>query len=339
MLEAVTIHDVERQITDGVAARAAASHGFTSAASIRLLAESENTSYLVTEPGTRRERSAVIRVHRGGYHDPAEIESELVWLDVLARLGTLRVVRPLETAWGERVLTFPVEGGVRHAVAFERVNGTHPDPDALTAEEFHRLGAITATLHDSVRHLRRPVSRSSWDWPHTLGASGRWGRWEDGPGMTPELVREIAPAVRLLLNRLAVYGEAAHRYGLIHGDLRTANLMVDEGGYTVIDFDDCGFGWFMYDFATAVSFRETDPRLAEWQAAWVDGYRTVRQLMRPDERMLPSFVLLRRLMLLARMGSHPSAADAVDPGGSYAEGTAVLARTYLTSAGQLTAAA
>lgn len=339
MLDAVTTHAVERQVTDEVAARAASSHGFTSAASIRLLSVSENTTYLVTERRGQRERSAVIRVHRQGYHEPAAIESELDWLDVLAGRDMLRVARPLATAWGARVLSFPVDGGERHAVAFEHVSGTHPDPRALTGADFHRLGSIAATLHASVRHIHRPLTRFAWDWQHTLGAAGRWGRWQDGPGVTPELVEQITPAVRLLLNRLAVYGEAAHRYGLIHGDLRFANLMVDEAGCTVIDFDDCGFGWFMYDFATAVSFMETDPRLAEWQAAWVEGYRTVRQLMRPDERMLPSFVLLRRLMLLARMGTDPDAPDHVAHRATYAEGTAVLATRYLNSAGQLSAAA
>ena len=336
---ATPIHDAERLTTDEVAARAASSHGFTNAASIQLLAASENTTYLVTESDAKRERSAVIRVHRDAYHDPAAIESELVWLDVLAQRGGLRVVRPLTTAWGERVLTFPVAGGVRHAVAFERVRGSHPDPGALAGEHFHRLGAIAGTLHNSLRHLHRPVSRFSWDWQHTLGAAGRWGRWENAPGVTPDLAVQIAPAVRLLLNRIAVYGEAAHRFGLIHADLRIANLLLDETGHTVIDFDDCGFGWFMYDFASAVSFLETDPRLPEWQAAWVAGYRTVRQLMRTDEQMMASFVLMRRLMLLARMGTYPDAAEQGEHRETFAEGTATLARRYVDWAGQLTATA
>ena len=44
--------------------------------------------------------------------------------------------------------------------------------------------------------------------------------------------------------------------------------------------------------------------MPEWQDAWVTGYRTRRPLPAADEAMLPSFVLLRRLLLLAWMGSH-----------------------------------
>ena len=29
----------------------------------------------------------------------------------------------------------------------------------------------------------------------------------------------------------------------------------------VIDFDDCGFGWYMYDAATPVSFYEHEPQV------------------------------------------------------------------------------
>ena len=55
---------------------------------------------------------------------------------------------------------------------------------------------------------------------------------------------------------------------------------------TVIDFDDCGFGWYFYDFGTAVSFFEDDPAVPEWQDAWVGGYRTRRPLAAADEDML-----------------------------------------------------
>jgi len=93
------------------------------------------------------------------------------------------------------------------------------------------------------------------------------------------------------------------RFGLAHADLRLANLLVDGEKTTVIDFDDCGFSWYMYDFGTAVSFIEEDPRLPQWQAAWLRGYRSIAPLSAEDEDMLATFVMLRRLLLVAWMGS------------------------------------
>ena len=75
----------------------------------------------------------------------------------------------------------------------------------------------------------------------------------------------------------SAYGQDAKRFGLVHADIRLANLLVDGDHVRVIDFDDCGFSWFMYDFATTVSFMEDHPRVPELRDAWVEGYRSVRR--------------------------------------------------------------
>src|SRR5262249_34337093 len=82
---------------------------------------------------------------------------------------------------------------------------------------------------------------------------------------------------------LGSYGRGDDRFGLIHADVRLANLLVDGDDIQVIDFDDCGFGWFMFDLATAVSFMEHDPRVPELCDAWVRGYRRVLPLPAADE--------------------------------------------------------
>ena len=71
--------------------------------------------------------------------------------------------------------------------------------------------------------------------------------------------------------------------------MRLANLLVDQNGIRVIDFDDCGYGWFMYDFAATISFIEDDPRILEFKSAWLEGYLTQRRLSAEDihERSRP----------------------------------------------------
>jgi Ser/Thr protein kinase RdoA (MazF antagonist) len=83
-----------------------------------------------------------------------------------------------------------------------------------------------------------------------------------------------------------------------------ANLLQHGAETYVIDFDDCGWGWFLYDFGAAVSFFEHDPRVPELTDAWVRGYRTVRPMSAADEAEIPTFVLMRRLLLVAWIGSH-----------------------------------
>ena len=79
-----------------------------------------------------------------------------------------------------------------------------------------------------------------------------------------------------------------------------------------------------------MSFFEDDPAVPEWQDAWAAGYRTRRPLPAADEAMLPSFVLLRRLLLLAWMGSHSHSRESQAISINYANGSCALAEHYLS---------
>ncbi|BBZ31860.1 phosphotransferase enzyme family protein [Mycolicibacterium confluentis] len=322
--------DLDRDI----AAEALTEHAVAPGSPLELLNRSENSTYLLTDAATG-ERS-VVRVHRGGYHEHRQIESELMWLDALSADGVVAVPRPLEAADGSRVVTVDVDGAPRHVVRFEWVAGSHPEEDALGAADFHELGRITAVLHGHSREWPKPsgFDRFAWNWHTCLGEAPRWGRWQDSAGVGAGERTVLDRAQSLLRDRLSEYGSGHDRFGLVHADLRLANLLVDDGNLTVIDFDDSGFSWFFYDFAAAVSFIEDDPALPQWQDAWLTGYRTVAPVNPADEEMLASLVLVRRLMLLAWMGTHDHALEAQTKLASYAKGSCDLAEGYLRSGGR-----
>jgi Ser/Thr protein kinase RdoA (MazF antagonist) len=137
-----------------------------------------------------------------------------------------------------------------------------------------------------------------------------------------------------IIRRLQAFGADAERYGLIHADMRLANLLISPAGETrLIDFDDCGLGWFLYDFATGVSFIEDHPQVPTLKEAWVEGYRQVRTLSPAEEREIDSFVMLRRLALLAWIGSHIEAPEPQQLAPDFARVSAELGERYLTRLG------
>ncbi|HVW91096.1 MAG TPA: phosphotransferase, partial [Devosia sp.] len=156
----------------------------------------------------------------------------------------------------------------------------------------------------------------------------------------PQVEGAVARTLEMLDARLradlAAYGEGPDRFGLIHADMRLANLLVDGDRVTLIDFDDCGFGWFMYDFAAAISFHEADPQAPELRRRWLDGYRQVRTLSDADLGIIDAMVLLRRMALLAWIGSHGETALAQAHAADFARVTAELAGRYFShSAGPI----
>ena len=85
--------------------------------------------------------------------------------------------------------------------------------------------------------------------------------------------------------------------------------------------------------ARAVSFFEHDPRVPELTDAWVRGYRTVRSLSAEDEAEIPTFVMMRRLLLVAWIGSHSGTELAQEMGEEYTAGSCELAESYLSRFG------
>ncbi len=153
---------------------------------------------------------------------------------------------------------------------------------------------LTARMHLHSRQWRRPecFERLTWDFETSIGNTPHWGRWQDGMGFDAGKARAVRQDRRSHRQPTELYGKGQERFGLIHCDLRLANLLVDGKTVKVIDFDDSGFGWFMYDAATPVSFYEHDPKVPDLIAAWLKGYKSVSDIAREDEEEIPTFVML-----------------------------------------------
>ena len=299
-------------------------------ATTELLNVSENATFLVRDPDAG---PSVLRVHRLGYHTEREIASELAWMDALRAEAGVRTPRVLPAADGRRVIQVPERGGVaRHCVRFEFLPGTEPDSGSYR-EHFAELGEITARMHEHARTWPRPpwFSRFHWDYPAAFGPEARWGRWQDGIGVGPSERRILARLDQTLKARLAAFGQGPERYGLVHADTRLANLLVHEGSVSVIDFDDSGFSWYLYDLGTSVSFFEHAPEVPALVDSWLEGYRRAGRLSAEDEAEIWTFIMFRRLLLVAWIGSHRGVDIAAELGAGYTRDSCDLAEWYLST--------
>jgi len=303
-------------------------------AKVTLINHSENWTYRVEPVGAAR--PVILRVHRAGYHSLNGIRSELAWMRALQAEAGVKTPQAIPGRDGADIQTVshPALETPRQCVLFELIDGIEPPQDDLVAP-FRQLGEVAARCHTHSENWRRPAyfDRLAWDFEHSVGATPNWGDWRQGPACTPERKAIIQRAVDLLEKRLAVFGRGPDRYGYIHADFRLANLLLHEGDVRVIDFDDSGLGWFLYDAATAVSFFETRADVPDLIEAWKEGYRRRRALSAEEEAEIDSFILLRRLTLFAWMGSHNETELAQTEGPGYAQGSAELAEKYLTRFG------
>jgi Ser/Thr protein kinase RdoA (MazF antagonist) len=300
-------------------------------AEISLLNISENATYRMQDRIGGQD--LVIRVHRPDYNTETEILSELAWIEALRRDGVVPTPRPIPAQDGSLLQTFSDGHARRHVVAFEYMSGTEPTVGSDLVEWYGELGQITARLHHHSRAWQRPAHfvRKVWDFDRIIGPNAHWGPWQAALGLTTDGSDILTRTHHLLASQTEAYGQSPDRFGLVHCDMRTANLLVDADRLGVIDFDDCGLSWFAYDFAAAVSFMEHEPVIPELMAAWIDGYRREAPLPPEQEAALPMFVMLRRMQLTAWIASHAETPTARSLGEAYTHGTVALAERYLGS--------
>jgi Ser/Thr protein kinase RdoA (MazF antagonist) len=302
--------------------------GLSAAARLNLLTISENATYLA-EDGANR---LILRVHRPFYHSEAEIRSELAWIAALHDAAVITTPRPVPALDGQILAKFSDGQGDRFAVAFEYMSGDEPDTSHGLIKWYEVLGGITARLHLHSQNWQRPgnFTRKLWTFETIIGPDAHWGDWRRALGLDPAGREMLERATALLASQTAAYGDGPDRFGLIHCDMRAANLLVEGERLGVIDFDDCGLSWFVYDFAASVSFIEHEPYISDLMQAWLRGYRRVAPLAEEHAQKLPMFVMLRRIQLTAWIASHAETPTAQALGEAYTHGTVALAARYLS---------
>jgi Ser/Thr protein kinase RdoA (MazF antagonist) len=303
--------------------------GMPQEAALTLLAISENATYLAEDRATQKR--LVLRVQRPDYHSVAEVESELAWIHALRDSGLVSAPAPIATLDGAAWRAFEDDGVLRNVTAFEWMPGKEPDMSTDLVGWYRVLGQINARLHQHSRQWAKPQGfvRKVWNFDTIIGEHAYWGDWREALGLSAEGRAVLERTHQLLREQTAHYGMSAERFGLVHCDMRLANLLVENDQLSVIDFDDCGLSWFVYDFAACISFLEEDPRVPDFLAAWLDGYRSVAPLSAEDEAAIPMLIMLRRMQLTAWVASHAETPTAQSMGTDYTRGTVALAKRYL----------
>ena len=266
------------------AAKAAASHW--DGRIIRTLRDRENHVYEMVGPFGR----AALRLHRAGYQSAAAIRSELWWCDQLSRAG-LPIPAALVAQGG--ALLVPLKDG-RHASAIHWMEGEalgeaglpFSRPMSEVLDQYHALGQLLARLHRTTDELVLPAefTRPRWDRDGLVGETPFWGRFWEHPAATPDQRRALIRARDVLSERLV-----GQDVGLIHADLLRENVLVNSRSVSLIDFDDSGFGFRLYDLGTALLQTLHHPEHPEIRAALMAGYGTT------DQVMVDTFTMARAL--------------------------------------------
>ena len=275
-------------------------------ASLSLLKQRENAVFAVMQADGSR---AALRIHRAGYHSDEALRSELQWMRELDAFGVHTPV-PTPTLSGEpfALVRVPEVPERRQVDLLSWVSGNpigsieEGVQDVPAAERTYLMvGRLIGRMHAFARQWQPSAgfTRHAFDADGLAGDDPFWGRFWELEALDPEQHQKILAARARIHAELIAYGQGADRYGLIHADPLPENFLLDaDGTLRIIDFDDAGYGWLLFDFATALFFYLGEDYFDRLLGAMVEGYCEEQQLPPEFEEKLPMFLLLRGLTYL-----------------------------------------
>ncbi len=275
--------------------------------------KSENVVFRAEAPdGT----TWALRLHRPGYHALPALESERHLTAHLTAQGLLVPTgrRAADGAWYAQVPT-PDPERTRLAgltlwhpgQTLESLIGRDRGPE--TWHWFERTGALLADLHNATAGWAPPAgfTRHRLDTEGLVGETPFWGRFWDIPCLTGEERGLLSDARDHVATRLAALADPLI---LIHADAHPANVLVSGDHLGLIDFDDCAWGWPVFDMAVSLWGAANEPRFLELRDRFLAGYTSRRAAPEDVLTQLDLFLLTRSLMLISWCADRPEVVGA-----------------------------
>ncbi|MEX0346986.1 MAG: phosphotransferase enzyme family protein [Rhizobiaceae bacterium] len=270
-----------------------------------LIQHRENTVFRVEDGAGNR---FALRIHRRDYHSHSALKSELDLMAMLAR-GRLSVPAPIATAEGALCGHIPTEGNGTRIVDLlswldGRSLGKTGEPLGISGDKrreiFEAIGREMARLHNLADEWTLPQDfcRPAWDCDGLVGDNPFWGRFWELEELSVSETKLLNSARDHLRNSLQDLADSRLDHGIIHADLVRENILIADDGVKFIDFDDCGFGFRLFDIATALLKNSAEPDYANLQDGLISGYRRERTLSDAGLACLPLFLMARSFTYL-----------------------------------------
>ncbi|MFH0880947.1 MAG: phosphotransferase [Lentisphaerota bacterium] len=234
-----------------------------------------------------------IRKIMGSYHE--QILSELICLRDLREYSGADIPAPIATRSGQLFCVINVEGGAYMCVLFSWVAGVHVSAREITLSQMGAMARAVSLLHNFSSGYRPPAGfvRPVYDEQWFFGSSS-WSTSGDfvsrlHPGEAAYL-RTVNDAVR---ERLRAYPRNEASFGLIHYDLHVGNFLFHEDRANMIDFDECGFGYYLFDVAHILFEFIDDSRYNAFRKVVTEQYAAARSVEPVPDGSLDLFLALQ----------------------------------------------
>ena len=224
-----------------------------------------------------------LRVYRPGKRSLAEIAGEWLWVHALHTALPGHVPAQQADIYSGRL--DGIDGTV-YAALWRWLDGEVAAPDAYTRDHAAAVGVFAAHMHTVALEIRgseyeRQITRPRLDHEGLFGANSPYASGGERDLISDKAQATLDAVAEQVREVMAALEGEPNAFGMIHGDFIFKNTLFNRSGaVAALDFDDCGFGYFLYDMACPLLFYKPLPTYPDLKAALWDGYTSVRPL--PD---------------------------------------------------------
>lgn len=266
----------------------------------------ENTTFRVL---SKNNQTYLLRIHRNNYHTKLAITEEIAWIGLLSKKG-LSVPTPVISKKGHLVETVEHEAvdGSRNCSVFKWIHGSFIEK-SIQPRHMFEVGQILADFQNNTPK-GKTKDRQYWTAEGLVGTNPKFSSLDKIESATPKQQKILTKGRKQTFKKLKQYEKKfPNRMGLIHADLHFGNIVLTKNKLGAIDFDDCGYGFFVYDLIVPYismqnSLGEKKKHLfQDYKKALIDGYKTKRKWDHHDEALFSHLVTARRLSMLGWLNS------------------------------------
>lgn len=240
-----------------------------------------------------------LRINRPGPKRADWIRSELEWLRDINRQTRLHTNVPVALPDGSLLTEVPLEGVGKPVTCtlFEWIDGQSLQWEQINLDKIRAAGVFLGTLHEFSTGYQPPAHfvRPTLDWEGLFGENSPYNPGAGAVIFTADqraVFAQVDARVGAVMDEL---GQGSDKFGLIHADFIAKNFLFQADDLYAIDFDDCGWGYYLYDLAPLLTQTRGEPHFAAIYDAFWEGYTGVRHLPDSDRAYLETFIAARHL--------------------------------------------
>lgn len=169
----------------------------------------------------------------------------------------------------------------------------------ITTDEMQAIGSFLGQLHNVPYPVNHDEERPTLDWH---GLFGEGGLYDPGAALAQVFTAEhhtvmdaVAARVKETMDEI---GTGPDEYGLIHGDFLLHNILFHQGAVRALDFEYCGWGYYLYDLTPVLWQLKPQARYHDLEMALWQGYTGIRPLTQRHRDLLETFIAGRQVASL-----------------------------------------